>query len=274
MGKCIYCGKDVGLFSSRHRECEEKHTIALAELDFQIKEYFCGRTDATSIGSTWLNLSRTSFINKEDTLMLVCKEIDTFCQSLAYPISDTAMKVVKDLTIALNLKAAEINAYSGSLRNMKQKYIQSHMLIQLRQGILPNVTSINILLARNEHLLWSYDNVKMFQEKIEKEYSGRRSGWSYRIAKGLTYHSGGTKLKPIEHSYMKEEGIGILYITDMHLIFQSNTSAIKVPYKKLVGITPYSDGIEVHRDGTNVKRLVFMGFDGSFIMNVLQHVQL
>lgn len=47
------------------------------------------------------------------------------------------------------------------------------------------------------------------------------------------------------------------------------TRSIKVPYSKIIGINPYSDGMEVQRDGNNVKRLVFQGFDCSFVLNVL-----
>ena len=49
------------------------------------------------------------------------------------------------------------------------------------------------------------------------------------------------------------------------LLFKS----IKVPYSKIIGINPYSDGMEVQRDGNNVKRLVFQGFDCSFVLNVI-----
>ena len=53
------------------------------------------------------------------------------------------------------------------------------------------------------------------------------------------------------------KGTGTLYITNKHIIFQSPTSAQKVPYSKMIGVTPYSDGIEIHRDGANAKRLTF-----------------
>ena len=65
------------------------------------------------------------------------------------------------------------------------------------------------------------------------------------------------------------KGIGTLYITNKNLIFQSTTSAQKVPYSKMIGVTPYSDGVEVHRDGANMKRLTFQGFDSWFLMNVI-----
>lgn len=47
---------------------------------------------------------------------------------------------------------------------------------------------------------------------------------------------------------------------------------IKIPYKKIIGATPYSDGIEIHRDGANAKRLTMQGFDPWFVMNLLSMI--
>lgn len=33
MGKCKYCGKDVGLFSTKHKECEEQHENGIQGFD-------------------------------------------------------------------------------------------------------------------------------------------------------------------------------------------------------------------------------------------------
>jgi hypothetical protein len=87
--------------------------------------------------------------------------------------------------------------------------------------------------------------------------------------KGVTYRTGGFKGHPVETSYMENMGIGSLYVTNKNIIFMGQTRSIKVPYTKIIGINPYSDGMEVQRDGSNVKRLVFQGFDCSFILNVI-----
>ena len=52
-------------------------------------------------------------------------------------------------------------------------------------------------------------------------------------------------------------------------MFYSQQKSVKVPFNKIVGITPYSDGIEVHKDGANQKRMTMQGFDPWFIMNLL-----
>ena len=89
--------------------------------------------------------------------------------------------------------------------------------------------------------------------------------------KGVYYHTGRPKGHPIEHKYMEKVAVGDLYVTNQNLIFYSTEKGLKIPFKKLVGITPYSDGIEVLKDG-NSKRMVFQGFDSWFIVNLLSMV--
>lgn len=147
---------------------------------------------------------------------------------------------------------------------------QSVILHQVQQGTVPQSfpLSFPVLLGRNEAALWCYDNVTMFQEKIEKEYVGGHNGFSIRVMKGVRYNTGKMKGKAVEHSTMANCGTGTLVITNKHIMFCSNQQSLKLPYTKIIGLTPYSDGIEVHRDG-KTNRLVFQGLDSWFISNLL-----
>lgn len=147
---------------------------------------------------------------------------------------------------------------------------QSVLLQQIQKGIMPQSIPLpfSVVLGRNETALWYYDNVTMFQEKIEKEYVGGHNGFSIRVMKGVRYNTGKMRSKPIEHSTMVNCGTGSLVITNKHIMFCSNHQSLKLAYTKIIGITPYSDGMEVHRDG-KANRLVFQGFDSWFISNVL-----
>lgn len=147
---------------------------------------------------------------------------------------------------------------------------QSSILGDLQAGRHPRyVVNAPIILAKGEDALWCYNNVTMYQEKVKREMVGSHSGFSFRVMKGVTYRTGGFKGHPIETSYMENMGLGSLYVTNKNIIFMGQTRSIKVPYSKIIGINPYSDGMEVQRDGNNVKRLVFQGFDCSFVLNVL-----
>ena len=178
-----------------------------------------------------------------------------------------------------------INTYSSylglSLNNLPTQYgntdlekvAQAIVLKDLEKGILPQKTiSVPVLLGRGECALWVYHNVTMFQEKVQREYRGRSGGFSFRICKGVTYRTGQFKGKPVENSYMDKIGIGSLVVTNKHIYFHCPTASVKVPYSKLVGVEPYSDGIELHKEEAKPKRMVFQGFDSWFIVNVLSHI--
>lgn len=147
---------------------------------------------------------------------------------------------------------------------------QSVLLQQIQQGATPQSIPLSfpVMLGKNETALWCYDNVTMFQEKIEKEYVGGHSGFSIRVMKGVRYNTGKMNAKPIEHSKMVDSGTGSLVITNKHILFCSNQQSLKLPYTKIIGITPYSDGMEIHRDG-KASRLAFKGFDSWFVSNLL-----
>lgn len=196
-----------------------------------------------------LNKAATNFMHDDSISDADQQKIDDYVSYLQLPINNLPVKY----------QNSEIN-----------KLGQITILKKLQNGVVPQGgLSAPIILGKGESVLWTYNGVTMYQEKTVKEYAGRRSGWSFRVMKGVTYHMGGTKIRPVEHSYMDDKGTGTLYVTNKNLIFQCSTSAQKVPYAKMIGVTPYSDGIEVHRDGANVKRLTFQGFDSWFLMNVI-----
>lgn len=175
---------------------------------------------------------------------------------------------VEDYVSTLGLSL--INIPSSLQGSYIEELGQSSILSDIQAGRPPRYTiNAPIILGKGEDALWCYNNVTMYQEKVKREMVGSHSGFSFRVMKGVTYRTGGFKGHPVETSYMENMGLGSLYVTNKNIIFMGQTRSIKVSYNKIIGINPYSDGMEVQRDGNNVKRLVFQGFDCSFILNVI-----
>lgn len=186
-------------------------------------------------------------------------------------LTDDEQRKIDDYMNTLGLTLTNLPAkYQGSELSRIE---QSKMLKQLQRGILPqsNITA-PILLGKDEVVLWCYDGVTMWQEKVKREMVGSHSGFSFRVMKGVTYRTGGFKGHPVEHSYMDQAGIGSLYITNKNIIFHSSERSTKIPYKKIIGLNPYQDGMGVQQDGANAKKLIFQGFDCSFVMNVMSFI--
>lgn len=359
MSTCKYCNQSAGLFSSVHKECEEKHSKGVEKLRKLLEEYFLGVAQGTTIQHELSQLRKESFINADDITSVFTKALDIYTTAIHRPFSSQMPQVVTSLVsamgesysildrngaitrFALKLikghiaeyftgkqpiattrtaiygvtrtlpisndavcdacyymleKAATnflkdglltpqeehmVNEYTTSFgiqpANLPVKYqsgdiakiSQARILSGLQQGQLPPQTmGYPIILGKGESVLWVYDDVKCFEEKIKREYISNRGGLSIKICKGIYYRPSTGRMKPMEHSYMNLEGTGKLFVTNKHLIFNSPTKGVKIPYTKIIGVTPYSDGMELNRDG-NAKRIILQGFDSWFVMNLL-----
>lgn len=183
-------------------------------------------------------------------------------------MTDHEQRLIESYTSSLGISLNNLPSYcqNGGL----ERIAQSMILKNLQNGIYPaNPLTVPVMLTKGEKVIWVYDNVTMLQEKITREYVGGSRGMSYRICKGLTYRTGSFKGHPVERSTMETIGVGEFVITDKNFFFHCPTASVKIPYKKLVGLTPYSDGLEVHKEEAKPKRTVFQGFDAWFVMNVL-----
>ena len=362
MGKCKYCGKDVGLFSTKHKECEEQHENGIQEMEGFLFSYLCKPLTDKDFIERFNGIQNKGYITDDERTDCAIKALDKFVDAIHRPfthaVEQNVSRLMKLLNVSYNVlnkdntlcklaqkvvkghlvmyftdgvtenevkrnirevmavlpmnheeqneaylyvlnKAAEnfmkdgiltdkeeglirsfASAFSLPIDNLPAKYKdtdlakigQMTVLKNFSKGIMPSTfVQLPVLLGKNESLLWTYNNVTFYQEKIEKEFVRNSGGFSFKVMKGVYYHTGRSKGHPVEHKYMEKVAVGDLYVTNQNLIFYSTEKGVKLPYKKLVGITPYSDGIEVLKDG-NSKRMVFQGFDSWFVVNLLSMV--
>lgn len=360
MGNCKYCGQPAGFFSSKHKECEIKHSQGLHKIVDLLKEHINGRIDSSLLRSEVNTLKRDNYLSQEDIETSARAVIADYTSQIHRPFNVDPLSPILSLIRALSMRMSSLNT-DGTIDSLAQKLIrgylveyftgvmtlssseqkvssvvsllstpdtclqeaiyyvlnkaatnflkdgiltdkeeslirnykdkfgvsfsnlptafqnsniekieQSAILKNLEKGIYPNqVTGLPIVLRGDEFLLWTYDGVTCYQEKVEKEYVGRHNGVNIRIIKGVYYRIGQSKGKPVEHSYMNNIGTGTLFVTNKNLIFYSTLKSIKIPFTKLLGISPYSDGMEIHLEGANTKRTAMTGLDCWFLMNLI-----
>lgn len=215
------------------------------------------------------NVIPISTEKKNDVYMSVLNKAATNFMKNGY-ITDNEEKLILSYSSQLGISLNSLPIHLGNTD--LEKVSQALILKDLERGILPQTSSaVPVLLGKGESVLWVYYNTTMLQEKTQREYIGRTGGFSLRVCKGVTYRTGQFKGKPIENTYLETVGTGSLIITNKHVYFHCNTASSKLPFTKIIGVTPYSDGIEFHKE-TKPYRAVFQGFDSWFIMNVLSIV--
>lgn len=220
--------------------------------------------------STIENLLPVSGFNRQEAAMDVLNKYANQYLTNGF-ISDQDKKTIEAFLNASGISFSSLVPAQPGSGSAMEKIAQAIILKDLHNGRLPNNhgAGLPIILGRDEVVIWTYSNVTMFNEKIQKELVGRHGGFSIPIYKGIRYRVGSSKGKMQESSQMVNEGTGYLVLTNKNIIFYSSSKSAKVPYTKLVGITPYTDGIELLKEGENAKRQVFQGFDGTFTVNVM-----
>ena len=132
--------------------------------------------------------------------------------------------------------------------------------------------AIPFLLEKGENILWLFQNVEFYEQRTKTSFEGRSQGISIKIAKGVYYRTGNFKGNPVVNTQMTLLGSGILALTNKNLYFSSSIKNLKTPFKKLISLTEYSDGIGMQKDGTTAKPQIFKNIDGWFAYNLISHL--
>lgn len=113
---------------------------------------------------------------------------------------------------------------------------------EIKEGRLPVIQGTNLNLAEDESCCYM-DNAYTFKDKtVTTGYTGKQSGVSIRIAKGISYHTGGSGSRAIRQTQRTTYN-GILYITTKRVIFTSQNESFDKEFDKITSIQEAKDGV-------------------------------
>lgn len=137
--------------------------------------------------------------------------------------------------------AKAVAAYDKSLAAWQEDETSLQELVRLAREFTGITTSadarIPVVLHRGEHVFYVLEGAHLVEwKRLPGHWAGGYSGFSFRIAKGVRYHVGGTR----GHYEQGEErpasiDMGTLTITDQRVVFQGLKQAREWPYSKLLG---------------------------------------
>lgn len=275
MGKCKYCGKDAGWFSSCHSECEHKYVEGVSTLKRILHECFTSKKDFYLCANEVKAIQQASFIEgkrKEEVY------VDVLDQAMDNYLNDGIIDTAEKQTIARFMQFSELPQTVLNRNHSLEKMVQADVLNDIVNGRKPNpkITisgNFPFLLTKNETFIWLFRNITLHEQKVKREYVGRSSGMSFRVCKGVYYRTGGFKGHPVETTYMQKIGIGCVCLTDKHIYFSSPEKSIKIPYSKLINVDSYSNGIGLQKDGATAKPIFLEGVNSWFCYNVIANMK-
>lgn len=124
----------------------------------------------------------------------------------------------------------------------------------INEGRIPNIQGTNLNLSGDETCCYM-DKAYTFKDKtITTGYTGRSSGVSIRIAKGLSYRTGGGNSQAIRETQRTTYN-GILYLTTRRIIYTSQNESFDKTIDKITSIQEAKDGLII-QIGSNTYSII------------------
>ena len=153
----------------------------------------------------------------------------------------------------LQQKEAERLAREKEIEKRRLPELYEKTLEILAEGRLPHITvenrtSLPVRLAKSEVVLAIVDGCVYLETFIKKEYIGKSAGMSFRIAKGVSVRTGGSRGTPVEREERRDYGRGTFLMTQKGLYFKNGVKALRAPMNKILSCEIVDGGISFVRD--------------------------
>jgi hypothetical protein len=100
------------------------------------------------------------------------------------------------------------------------------------------------LLAKPGEVVYMETPAQLLKEVTKREYKAGYQGASFRIAKGVRYHTGGARgHSVVVGTELQTADTGILSVSSDRAVFLGDRSTIDMPYTKFAGLHVYTDGL-------------------------------
>ena len=136
------------------------------------------------------------------------------------------------------------------LANHKIAIVPDAKLASLAEGKIPDEVFIQnidvpIILKKNERVAFILKEISYCEERRQRVSSGS-GGYSFRVTRGIWYHTGNLAGPQYKDSIQKID-TGSLIITSIRFVFIGSMKTVDQPHSKIDAITPFNNGIGISR---------------------------
>jgi hypothetical protein len=269
MGRCVFCGEAAGWFKDRHPACDERHVTGLGLADQFAREALEDDANLPAIRAGLDELKSSHWVDDNARRSALVRAWSDGVERFADDgiVTPDEERLLKRFGETFGLDQTALDQYGAFSRLVK-----SLVLRDLQEGVVDRrfdasgMTRINF--QRGERVAWVFSDVTLLQQKTRTEYVGGSTGVSVRVAKGVYLRSSAYRGRPVERTETVPADKGLAAFTDRHLYFAGASTAWRMPWGKILSMTPYSDGIGVIKDGANSKQQTLVLGDGVFAFNL------
>jgi hypothetical protein len=254
---------------SQHAECREKHDAAVKRIPHAFAKWVQSKYPAADFRRDTANFAKSHFVSDDELRSLTLSAFGTAIDKaledhlLTTEEEDKLGSLLKEFGVTMN----DLSPSAG------EKLIKGAILKDLGEGKVPERIKLDghvpLNLARDEKMIWVFQNATFFTPRSKTTYQGASHGVSIRLARGVYYRVGAFKGEPVRTEYLSEEATGLLALTSRAVYFYSPSKAFKILPKKIMAVEAFSDGISITPDGANPKPRILKLDDPWFAANVI-----
>jgi hypothetical protein len=97
-------------------------------------------------------------------------------------------------------------------------------------------------------------------------------GVSIRLMRGVSYRISACRGQPVATPATELADVGTSGLTDRQIYFAGARRSFRIPYRKIVAVRPFEDGIGIRQDGVRARPQRFKTKDGAFTYTLLQNL--
>jgi len=216
----VYRARLLGALADGHLSDDEKARLNRITTSFELPQ------------------SLTTSIYKEEVMKVLQRAFDAAMNDRRYTEDEEQRlsSMAKNFGITINYSAED-----------RQKLERFRQLARIEAGQLPVLSTV-IRLQRGEVCHAEFSCRLLEKRTVTKRVNYSGPTGSIRIMKGLRYRYGSMSVQRVTSEELRQIDAGTLYITNKRLVFDGTAKNQNIPYKKLIGFTMYSDGVQVNKD--------------------------
>lgn len=248
------------MLRSSHGECER-------DLGVAIDDYLTERSDRPALDARIVALSAKGPHGADVFL-------ERWDKSVERALEDGVLSADEEKRLMEGADAFGLTPRALNDRKTYQQLVKAAVLREVLEGTIPErlqVEGLNLILQKGEKIVWVFPNTEFLEQRTVRSFAGVSHGLSIRVAKGLYYRPSVFRGSPVERTTTVSHGKGALAITSKHVSF-AGSKTIRVPYRKILAVQPYRDGIGLQRDAATAKPMSFVTGDGWFAYNLVTNL--
>src|SRR5215831_1156393 len=205
----------------------------------------------------WVIIAAVAFLLFLPKLLNIRKVNKIIDSALAGGLSSEAITILlaRDATRSLGRVLADREL--EKIRGLVDRRVMNETAEELRspaadvQAVFQylNQTAAPFLQQKGEKVVSIIPAVGLREPRAVRTTYGAYGGPSFRVAKGVRFHTGMSRSTSSSSDKLKDIDGGDLFITNQRLFFVGKLRTANAPFRKIVSIEPHDNSIVLHKDG-------------------------